>query len=71
MKKECTLSGIIKHSNGIGFKITFNSKDTANKYKDMLRFILAEDGFKINYRQGYYDIYNEKGENKKWQHMND
>ena len=59
--KTCTLGGIVKHSNGIGFKATFKDKTQANKYKDMLRHILASDGFKTAYKQGYYDIYDEKG----------
>ena len=51
-----TLSGIVKHSNGeYGFKVSFTDVDLANRYKDMLRWILVSDNLPLEYRFGYYD----------------
>ena len=49
------MGGIIKHRSGYGFKITFASPETANKYKDMTRWILVNDGFPLTYNTGYHD----------------
>jgi len=65
MKETVTLGGVIKHTNGIGFKITCNNTNDANHIKDMLRWILVnEENKKIIYNQGYYDLYDEKGDKK-------
>jgi len=59
-KKEVKISGIIKHSSGgYGFKTTFPTPETANKYKDMLRWIIVHDGFPLIYQTAYYDMYKE------------
>ena len=59
------MGGIIKHSNGgYGFKITFPSSETANHYKDMIRFILLDDNHPLIYNTGYYDKYNIDGEER-------
>ena len=55
MKKEVTLTGIIGIKGGYGFKTIFNSKEDANKYKDMIRFILEDDKFKVIYKTSYHD----------------
>jgi len=55
-KNQCRLSGIIKHNDGIGFKITFDTSEQANKYKDMMKWILKDDGFKVLISKGYYDV---------------
>ena len=55
MRKRCVFSGIVKHKDGIGFKVTFDKPETANMYKDMFRFIVKNDGFKIEDKRGYYD----------------
>ena len=52
---KVTMGKIIKHTKGIGFKITFPDKEQANKYKDMIRWIIADDGYRIDNDTGYYD----------------
>jgi len=55
-KQEIIMGGIVKHSSGgCGFKISFPSPETANKYKDMFRWILVNDGHPLVYKQGYHD----------------
>lgn len=61
IKNPVILGGIVKHSKGIGFKTTFKNRETANKYKDMIRWILADDGFSLVYNVGYYDDYKQDG----------
>ena len=63
--KKIILGGIIKHTNGVGFKITFPDQKTANTYKDMIRWILINDGHPLIYNLGYYDTYKENGLVKK------
>jgi len=53
--RSVTISGIIKHRNGYGFKITFNNNEEADRYKDMIRWILKDDGYHIENKKGYYD----------------
>jgi len=61
-----TLGGIIKHTNGHGFKITCNDTQTANRIKDMIRWILENEfKYKLVYNQGVYDIYDEKGDRRR------
>jgi hypothetical protein len=60
-KKQVILGGVIKHNNGIGFKITFQDQATANKYKDMMRWIIKNDKHPVVYKTGYYDIYDKEG----------
>jgi len=50
-----TLGGIIKYQGGVGFKVVFKNKEQANKYKDMLRWILLDDGFTVKSNTGYFD----------------
>jgi hypothetical protein len=52
---SATIGRIIKHSNGIGFKVTFNTKEEAQKYKDEIYFIISVDGYKIDNKGGCYD----------------
>jgi len=63
-EKSCIIGGIVKHSNGVGFKLTFNNAELANKYKDMFRWILVADGVEVVYKLGYYDEYKENGDKK-------
>ena len=63
--KQVIMGGIIKHSNGgYGFKITFPSSLIANHYKDMIRWIIVDDGHPLVYKTGYYDIYTFDGDRK-------
>jgi len=65
-KKQIIMGGIIKHKeNRVGFKISFKDKETANKYKDMFRWIIINDGHPLIYNLGYYDKYKENGMIKK------
>jgi len=64
-KGKIKIGGIIKHNNGIGFKITFPDQNTANKYKDMFRWIIINDNHPLIYNLGYYDTYKENGMVKK------
>ena len=60
--KDVILGGIIKHNQqGVGFKITFKNTNTANYYKDMIRWILINDQYPIIYNKGYYDKYDMDG----------
>ena len=56
------MGGIIKHksNDGYGFKLSFSSPETANKYKDMMRWIIIHDGHPLIYKTGYYDMFKEE-----------
>ena len=50
------IGGIIKHNNvGVGFKITFPTKEMAQAYKDMFRWILLDDKLNVATNRGYFD----------------
>lgn len=50
------LGGIINHNKvGVGFKITFQDKETANRYKEMIRWFLLDEGYKVATNLGYHD----------------
>jgi len=53
--KKATIGGIVKQQGGVGFKITFENRQQANKYKDMFAWILRDDKFKLLVKGGYYD----------------
>jgi len=55
------IGGIVKHRHGYGFKITCSSKDHANKYKDMIRWIIQNDKIPIVYNLGYHDFFDAEG----------
>ena len=55
VKPKVTIGGIIKYNGGIGFKCVFQDKEQANKYKDMIRWILNNDGYHIEDKKGYHD----------------
>lgn len=60
------MGSIIKHTNnGVGFKITFPDIETANRYKDMIRWILLDDKKNVVYNIGYYDTYKDMEANEK------
>ena len=58
-KPKVVMGKIIKHKHGTGFKITFPSKEQAGKYKDMMKWILADDGYRIDNETGYYEKENQ------------
>lgn len=51
------IGGIIRHTDyGYGFKISFKTIDEANKYKDMICYILEDDHYKLKLEDGYFDV---------------
>ena len=53
---KITIHRILKHHNGgVGFKITFPDNNTANKYKDMIYWIIKNDGYIIKCNKGIMD----------------
>ena len=65
-KGKIILGGIIKHSNGgYGFKISCEDPETANKYKDEIRWSIIGDGHPLDYKLGYHDDYKEDGYKRK------
>ena len=60
-QEKIKISGIVKHKDGLGFKITFKNQETANKYKDMIRWILAHEKYPVEYKIAYYDTFNRDG----------
>jgi len=54
-KTTCRLGGIIKHRQGIGFKVTFQDREQANYYKQMFYYILKSDYKDVENIGGYYD----------------
>ena len=53
---NCRIGGIVKHRNGYGFKVTFTNKKHANKYKDMLFWIICNDNISTVKNVGYHDL---------------
>ena len=49
------VSGIVKHNDGIGFKITFETAEQAQKYKDMFIWILESDDLHVETVNAHYD----------------
>ena len=65
MRNTITLGCIIKHKNdGLGFKVTCPDQETANRYKDMFRWIILDAGLKVVYNHGYYDTYKDEERNE-------
>jgi hypothetical protein len=57
-KTVCQLGGIMKHLNGVGFKITFVGDDDsefAKKYKDKIKSLLVSDNVAVSEIHGYMD----------------
>ena len=54
-KPCCIVGGIIKHKDGIGFKISFSNAALACKYKDMFTWIVKDDKVSVDVKKGYYD----------------
>ena len=54
-KPRVVMGKIIKHKKGCGFKITFPTKEEAQKYKKMFAWIIADDGYRIDNDTGYFD----------------
>ena len=52
---EVIIGGIIGHSNGVGFKLSFPSKQIANQYKYLIGLILQKNGLKVIEKNGYFD----------------
>ena len=56
-KSKVIIGGIIKHTNGCyGFKTSFTTPELANQYKDMLRWIIKDDGHPLDYQTAYHDL---------------
>lgn len=56
MKKTVHLGGIINRRQlGVGFDIIFKTKDEAQRYKEMLMFILKNDKYNVETAMGYHD----------------
>lgn len=56
-KNKAIIGAIINHRNGVGFKLTFDDKETAQHYKDMFDFIIRSDNIKTEVKKGYYEWY--------------
>jgi len=58
MMKKAYLGGIVKISNDsmYGFQVGFKDKEQANKYKEMLHFILTGDKFKVEKKNAIFDM---------------
>ena len=54
--KKVIIGGIIKHTNQVGFKLSFPNKKIAQKYKEAFTWYIESDGYKIENRRGYYDL---------------
>ena len=55
MSKDATLGGIIKVSDGHGFKLIFKTAKEAQHYKDMVKWILEGEQYKVKSDRGYFD----------------
>ena len=56
MSESCHLGGIVKHKNyGFGFKISFNSPELAQNYKEMIGWFVVNDKMILSEDKGYYD----------------
>jgi len=53
--KHCTLGGIIKREGGYGFSVVFADPKLAQKYKDIMKWIIQDDGIGVKVKRGYYD----------------
>jgi len=60
LKPSCHLGPIIKHMNGYGFKVTFNTSDEAQRYKEMTSWIIEHDKYKIYNKKGFHEKNGEK-----------
>ena len=58
MKPKAYLGGIVKISvdNMYGFQVGFEDQETANKYKEMLYFILNSDKFNTFKENAMFDM---------------
>lgn len=53
---SCNIGGIIKNvQKGYCFKICFKDVDQAQKYKDIIYWIVKNDGIDTTVSNGYYD----------------
>jgi len=57
MRKPAYLGGIVRLSANsyYGFQVGFRTKEEANKYKEMLGFILSSDKYKVESKRAAYD----------------
>lgn len=53
--KHCMITGIIGRRGGCGFSVIFSTAKDAQKYKDMFKWIIQDDNFKVDIKRGYYD----------------
>ena len=57
-KFTCEFGGILNYNHGVGFKVIFNGSDknkNAQHYKDMFKWIIESDDFKVKSKNGYFD----------------
>jgi len=57
-KSTCEFGGILNYNHGVGFKVIFNGSDknkNAQHYKDMFKWIIESDDFKVKSKNGYFD----------------
>jgi hypothetical protein len=56
IEEKCIIGGIIKGiQEGYSFKINFKNKETAQKYKDILYWIIKNDNIPTDVSYGYFD----------------
>ena len=53
--KKCMIGGILRHNGGFGFKVTFDDVETTKYYKDMIFWIIKNDKFSMDVKNGYYE----------------
>jgi hypothetical protein len=53
--KKCMIGGILRHNGGFGFKVTFDDVETTKYYKDMIFWIIKNDNFSMDVKNGYYE----------------
>lgn len=56
MKHRSVIGGIVKHRGGYGFRVTLDTVKLAQKYKDMVKWIIESDKLRVDVKSGYYDV---------------
>lgn len=53
---KCIISGIVKHKDGMmGFRVSFNTPELAQKYKEMVKWYIESDKIRTTVKRGIYD----------------
>lgn len=55
MKHRSIIGGIVKHRGGYGFRVTLDTVKLAQKYKDIVKWIILGDKLRVDIKKGYYD----------------